>query len=208
MRQATLRRWLPLDRQGSVALETAFFIPLLCLIMVGFWETYTYIRAVALVERATFSVGDMMARQNSPLVDCGNTSNSLNLGTYILAAEKVVTPLDLSNNGEVILSGIDNPAGVPTVRWQRRSTYALSGISSAVGQQSGRATLPAGVAPFTTPVGDTLLVAEVFYQFSPFAATQRFWPGAPASVTIKRITYFHARTTALNTLTAGCGGLR
>lgn len=196
------------DHRGVAGIEAAIVIPIMCLILLGFYETYAYVRAVALLERAAFSVADMMARQQSALIDCNTTDNALNLAVYMAAADKIVYPLSLSANGEVILSGVDAPAGTAVVRWQRHSSFTIA-ASSILGEEGENATLPdAGLTPSTT-TGDTLLVAEIFYSYSPFAMSRGFMPSLPATVTISRQAYFHARTAALNTLgvTAGCPGL-
>lgn len=189
------------DRQGSVAIETALVIPLACLIMVGFWETYSYVRSVALIERAAYSVANMMSRQQASLQFCREDNDALNLGTYITAAEKITAPLTLGKNGMVILSGVNGPGGVATVAWQRRSDYTIDNQASILGTVNAAPRLAGGIVP--TSAADTVLVAEIIYRYRPFAMTAGFWPDAPGQVTIARQAYYRGRTANLSTLVAG-----
>lgn len=189
------------DRRGSVAIETAIVIPIACLVVIGFYETYSYVRAVALVERAAFSVANMMARQQGALHNCRESGDALNLGTYIAAAQEMVKPLALSTKGMVFLSGVNGPAAGTNVAWQHHSTYTLSGVSSSIGKQGQTIDLPGGIDP--TGAADTVLVAEVIYRYRPFAMTAHLWPSAPGEVTIARQAYYRGRTANLSALTPG-----
>lgn len=208
---------LPRDRRASVSLELAVIFPLVLVICLGFFELYNFIRTAALVERATSSLANMMARQTSSLVDCADSAAALNLGAYMNAATVMFQPVPLEQRGEIILSAVDWPSGqntAPRVAWQRSSTFTLGspGVNSMLGTQGTRATLPAGLRP-TQGNGDTILVAEVFYRFTPFAMSGQFWSGTPfGEITIHRIAYYRARMAALNTLAApvtppGCAGV-
>lgn len=198
-------------RRGVAAIEAALVIPFMFLILFGFYEGYSYVRAVALVERAVYSVADMTSRQRSALIDCSQATNALNLEVYMVAANKIMSPLALDKgDGEVIISAIDAPSGKAVVRWQRRSTFETEGAKSVVGSQGKYATLPDTNLTPTSDAGDTLIVAEVFFNYTPFAVTKRLIPtsGAilPVKVTISRQAYFHARTAALNALADPTGG--
>lgn len=192
------------DRTASVGLEMALVTPLIMLMLLGFYEAYMYVRTVGLVERAAVSVANTMARQTASLIDCADTNNSLNLGTYMLAATLVADPVNLARNGEVIVSAVNWPdnanVAAPQIVWQRRSVFAGPDLPSGVGVQAGAATLPANLAGAITRGNDTVLVAEVFYRFTPFAMTAPFWSGSPGTVTISRTAYFRARTANLGFL--------
>lgn len=198
-----LRSRLFADRAGSVGLEMALVTPLIMLLLLGFFEAYMYIRTVGLVERAAASVANTMARQRGSLNDCAAATDALNLGTYMEAAVQVADPVNLAVGGEVIVSAVDWPNNVPAPRvaWQRRSLYADTKYASALGTQGQQASLPNGLAAVVERGNDTLLVAEVFYRFTPFAMTAPFWPGAPGAVTVTRSAYFRARTANLGALT-------
>lgn len=191
------------DRRASVALELAFVFPLILLIAVGFYETYMYVRTVAQLERAVSSVANMMGRQTVSLVDCGDADAAMNLGTYVAAAEIMADPIWLKDNGQIILSAVDFPANrsAPRVAWQRRSTYQIDGATSVLGRQGWNASLPNGMTVVQGD-GDTVLVAEIFYHFKPFAMTTPILSlKLPVAwVTLHRTAFFRARMVGQGTL--------
>lgn len=214
MKLLPLRRRLRLvrDRRGSVALEMAFVLPLILLMLLGFYEAYMYIRSVAMVERASASVANIMGRQLSQLRDCNNASDALNLGTYVDAVTRMTSPMPLATQGEVILSAVSNVNNVPRVRWQRRSQFKVAGTVSVLGVQNAQAKLPAALNALVIADNTvTILVVEITYRFVPFAMTANFWSGSPGAVTIQRVAYFRPRTVDSTTLvtagTAGCTAL-
>lgn len=195
------------DRRASVALEVALLFPIAVILLVGFTELYFYVRTVAIVERVTGSVADMVAKRVS-LMDCGWTTSSAFLGTHLMAAETMAQPLTLSTNGMVVVSGITDPGAGTTVSWQRRSSYALSKVTSVVGSQGGAPVLPPGLTVKQTAgtQADTLVVAELAYRFQPFAGIRSLLPGLPGEVTIRRQAYARGRWGTIGTLgtVAGC----
>ncbi|MCR6630938.1 MAG: hypothetical protein NVV74_13310 [Magnetospirillum sp.] len=204
-RERTLRT-LARDSNGIVALEMALILPLICLMVLGFYEAYSYMRTVGLVERTAASVANIMARQVSQLVDCASVDNALNLGVYVSAAEQMMQPVQLNGHGAVFLSAVSTPGNTPTVTWQRRSSYTIKDAASVLGRQGQAAKLPAPLAPAGS--GAIVLVAEISYSFRPFAMTANFWPDAPGEVVIQRAAYFRARTFALDRLAQpGCAPL-
>lgn len=208
LRRFTLAR----DRRGSVALELALVMPLMLLMLLGFYEAYMYIRSVAMVERATATVANIMGRQFSQLRDCNDSTNSLNLGAYVDAVVRMASPMPLSTQGEIILSAVANVSNGPTVRWQRRSQFKVNGTVSVLGVQNAQAKLPAALnALLIADNTITVMVVEVTYRFTPFAMTANFWSGNPGAVTISRVAYFRPRTIDLINLvpagTAGCTAL-
>ncbi|HLO75577.1 MAG TPA: hypothetical protein VK196_03885 [Magnetospirillum sp.] len=203
--KASFRLSLWRDRRGSITLEFAILLPVICLIVTGFYEAYSYIRAVSLVERTAASLANIMSRQTSNLIDCRTADSALNLGTYMAAAERVSQPLSLAKNGQVFLSAVDNPSGSARVAWQRRGTFDFIDVGSVLGLQGTTAKVPTGLTP-DMGNNDTLIVAEVAYRFRPFAYTAGVWPGNPGVVTIQRAAYFRARVSAQNTLLAPTNG--
>lgn len=194
------------DRRGSVALEVALLFPLAVIVLVGFAETYFYMRAVVISERVVAGVADMLAKRNS-LADCSDVAGSANLGTHVMAAEMMMAPLDLKANGMLIMSGISDQGRGPTIGWQRRTTYTVSGISSILGQQGGVPVLPAGIVikPATPTITDTLVVAELVYRFKPFSGIRTFIPTLPLEITIRRTAYARSRWGSISVLQVnGC----
>ena len=193
-------------RRGSVAVETALMLPLVALVLGGFTELYFYARAVAIVERAAFTVADSVAKQVT-LSECAEETSSTFLGTHMLTAKVTAQPLQMATSGQVIVSGVIDKDGKPVVAWQRRSTFTQN-KSSSLGKTGAQPALPGGivVAAIAGTQADTLISAEVFYKFEPFAGTRTFLPDLPGSVTITRQAFARARVGSLaNLATGGCG---
>jgi Flp pilus assembly protein TadG len=190
---------LPRDRRGVAALELALALPVLLLILTGFYETYIYIRSVATMERTAFTLADLIARRNL-VCDASSTSDPNSLATYLTTAAPLISqPLDLDDNGEVIVSAVVYSATLGAeVSWQKTGAHTLAGVSSLVGSTGGKATLAGGIAPDTG--GDTVIVAEVYYSYDWFPLLRAVWSGAPEQTTLRRVAYYRARLSSLATL--------
>lgn len=189
------------DRRGTVAIEMAILFPIILVVMLGFYELYCYIRAVAIVERTAASVANIMSRQTSQLLDCDSSTNALNLGTYVDAVVRQGKPLTIDTSGEVFLSAVGMVGGTPTVLWQRRSKFTVSGGASRLGVQNAAATLPQDLAAaMQANININALVVEIVYRFEPFAMTKYFWQGGAGTVTFSRAAYFRARQFNQNAL--------
>lgn len=199
----------PLNRRGSVSLEVALLFPLAVMVLVGFSEMYFYIRAASILERVAFSVADSVAKRVT-LINCAWENNSSFLGTHMLMAQVTSQPLDLTQSGQVIVSAVVDNNDIPNVIWQRRSTYTLE-QASVLGKEGGQAILPEGmvVAAVAGTQRDTLVVAEVFYQFQPFAGIRTLLPTLPLDVMLTRRAYARARVGSLANLGTqiGCPAL-
>lgn len=198
-----------MNKRGSVSLEVALLFPLAVMVLVGFSEMYFYVRAAAIIERAAFSVADSVAKR-VVLTDCAWETNSTYLGTHMLMAKVTSQPLDLTKSGQVTVSAVVRNNGNPWVTWQRRSTYTLD-QASVLGKQGGQAILPKDVvvAAVAGTQPDTLVVAEVFYKFQPFAGIRNLLPTLPLDVTLTRRAYARARVGSLANLGTqiGCPAL-
>ena len=167
------------DRRAVAALEMALALPVLCLILVGLFDVYNYMRAVDLADRAAISLSNLISQRRTAVMDCAMTTDGSYLGTYFLAGEQSFAPLTLSDKGMMIVSAISYQNGKNTVAWQRRTAYRISGVSSAVGSDGGAATLPDKMK-VVSDGNDTVVVAEVFYSFDPFASLRPLTSGLPA----------------------------
>jgi len=200
-------RHLFADRRASTAVETALLIPLLVLLLVGSYQLYMFMRATSLTERTAITISDLISRRSTAVMDCSLLTDSSYLGTYFDAATKVADPLSLDGKGMVIVSAVHNLNGTATVAWQRRSVYQIDGASSSVGAEGASAYLPGAITVQTG--GDTVIVAEVFYSYVPFAGLSQFNSMLPKAQVIQRASYFRARYGALDSLgtVPGCTGL-
>lgn len=151
------------DRQGVVALDFALLIPLILLILVGFFETYLFFRAASITERVAFSVANMVAERRT-LYDCKESSSGDYLGAYFRAADILASNIDPEREGVVIVSAIRSKNGQPYLAWQRRTPGRSLKVTSAFTNPAS-----ADLGDITIHDNDdTLIVAEAFYAFDPF----------------------------------------
>jgi Flp pilus assembly protein TadG len=201
-----INKFLGTDR-GSIAIELALVIPLMLLILLGFIQLYRYVRAVSIVEHTAFTLADSISQMPQIIKD-NSTSNANNLGALWSAAALIAQPNDLQGEGGVIVTsvcdqttvncggssaalgpGLSLVAGTPAIHWQAKAPWNQSGMTT-------RET-PGNVLPATWPFrnGDTAIVVEVFYKFTPFTSSD-FWPDAPGTQTIYDRVYIKPRDLA------------
>lgn len=196
-----LRMLLRSDR-GVVAFEFVVIVPLMLLVMLGFSEIYLYMRTVSLVEHTAFTLADSLGQMQQVIND-PSTSASNNLGSIWNAATLIASPAALKANGGVIVTSIcdsasgcaavTNPtmaSGTPMQLWQQSAPWTLSGMKS---RETTGNLLPA-TWPFRN--GDSAIVVEVFYNYTPFSMTLPFWTKAPGMQTIYERVYVRPRVAA------------
>ncbi|MFM0349850.1 TadE/TadG family type IV pilus assembly protein [Paraburkholderia sp. RL17-347-BIC-D] len=194
--------------RGSVTIEFVIIVPLMLLVMLGFSEIYMYMRAVSLVEHTAFTLADSLG-QMSAVINDPTTSSSNSLGSIWSAATQIAAPNTLQAKGGVYITSIcdqtipgctpanaANPpfqsspsmaAGTPLKLWQQSAPWTLSGMKS---KETNGNLLPA-TWPFRN--GDSAIVVEVFYSYTPFSITMPFWTNAPGTQTIYERVYVRPR---------------
>jgi Flp pilus assembly protein TadG len=213
------RKVWPLWRsdRGSVSIEFVILVPVMLLIMLGFSEVYLYMRAVSLVEHTAFTLADSIGQMTTVIDDSGTTASN-NLGSIWNAAVMIAAPNDLKAHGGVYVSSIcdktvtnctattpanpvyvQNPTmatGTPLLFWQRGAPWTASGMTSR--ETSGN------LLPSTWPFrnGDSAVVVEVFYTYTPFSMTLPFWSNAPGTQTIYERVYVRPRSGSALSLVA------
>src|SRR5690606_26190210 len=110
----------------------------------------------------------------------GSCDKSDDICTYGAVAQDLLTPLDFSRNGWVIITAFaatepvsgNNP---PPVTWKNSPewTYTHAGNGTTGSHPSSMLDSTEGFPPANED--DTLIVVEVFYDFVPFALTSAFW---------------------------------
>lgn len=148
------------DREGSMLLEMAMAMPVLMTLMLGGMEVARYVLLHQKLDRVASSIADLVSQaERVTVVDLQNIFD---------AAQYVARPFDLPAGGTVIVTSVTNPigGGGATVNWQQAGAGAVSATSH-VGAPGGAATLPSG---FTLADGQTIIIAEVFYDYEPWIA--------------------------------------
>lgn len=150
---------LPSCRAGNVAVEFGLAAPVLLLLMLASAELGRFVILHQKIDRVATTISDLVAR--------AETISESQLVDIFTAAGQVASPFDLADLGVVIVSSITNPSGDgkgPIVTWQRIGGGSYS-ASSQLGEEGDEATLLAG---FDVREGETAIISEVYYDFTPF----------------------------------------
>lgn len=142
-------------RRGGVMIEFGLITPLLVFLLLNGFEMSRFLILNQKLQRTAMSVADLAARSTV-------LSND-DFTDLFAAGNEVFRPFELLTDGSVILSSVnEDGSGNPQVAWQRQNGALL--VNSLIGIEGGGATLEDNAL-----IGDgqTLIVAEVFYDFEP-----------------------------------------
>jgi Flp pilus assembly protein TadG len=184
-----LRRFTS-DRRGALIAEFAAAMPVLVLLLLGGVEVSRFALLNQRMDRLATVMGDLVAQ--------AETLSETDLTQLFQATGHVAWPFDMASKGVVIISSISIPppsTTTPKITWQRHTGSLVA--SSQIGAQNATLTPPLP-GNLTVAVGQTIIVAEVYYDFSPMLI------GAlvPAHRIYHRA-FFRPRIGALTALTAG-----
>lgn len=146
------------DRGGASLIELGFAMPVLVTLLLGGVEIARYVLLHQKLDRVSSSIADLVSQgENISVADLQNIFD---------AAKFVAKPFDLPADGTVIVSSISNPLGgqATKVNWQESGAGSIPATSQ-IGTLGSSVTLPAG---FTVADGQTIIIAEVFYDYVPW----------------------------------------
>jgi Flp pilus assembly protein TadG len=142
---------------GNVAVEFALSVPILMFLMLGSAEMARFVLLHQKMDRVATTVSDLVSR--------AETINESQIDDIFTAVGQVADPFDLASLGVVIVSSISNPDGTgATIAWQRSGGGSYS-ASSELGAEGDEPDLP---PDFEVREGETAIISEVFYDFTPF----------------------------------------
>jgi Flp pilus assembly protein TadG len=157
------------ERAGVSLVEFALVVPIFSLMILGGTEVARYILLNQKLDRLATTITDLTSQEVS--VTAADLSNIFD------ASMNVTWPFSIQTSGVVVVSSIGQVNNQTQVLWQRRcpgngcSWTGTQTSISRIGVQGGTATMPTG---FTVSSTDNVIVAEVFYTFTPFL--WRFMP--------------------------------
>jgi len=149
-------RRLVRSRRGAILPEFAMAMPILVMMILGGTEISRYVLLHQKLDRVAATMGDLVAQ--------AETITTADLDNLFDAAGFVASPFAMGANGVVVISSIGLVSAQPHVNWQRAGGGALP-ASSDIGTTGAVATLPDGL---TVRAGETLIIAEVFYAYTPW----------------------------------------
>ena len=163
-------------RDGSVMVEFAAAVTVILVIIVGCYDTTRYILLHQKMDRAAATMADLVSQPSEI------TQSDIN--SMFAAARELLDPYDLTANGRIIVSSITRRAGETNAQidWQYAGGGNLS-ASSALGTSDGTATVPNG---FLLSEGENLIVAEVFFDYTPMFLDHVIQSGTFSKVAMRR----------------------
>ena len=179
----TMIRSLLRSRRGAILPEFAAAMPVLVLMLLGGMEISRYVLLHQKLDRVAASMGDLVAQAEE--------ITAADLDNLFDAAGFVAAPFTMGANGIVVISSVGLVGTQPKVSWQRAGGGSLS-ASSDIGTTGAVATLPDGLS---VAAGTTLIVAEVFYAYTPWILG-----GVTAPATLYHRAFFRPRFGSLETL--------
>lgn len=161
MTRALTRRLLRICRRfsraddGTTLAEFAITVPILTTLLLGGVDIARFAFLQQKLDRAASAVGDMVSQ--------GQTITTAQINDIFRAVAPVIQPFP-TDPGIVIVTSVGASGGGPaTINWQRSGAGSLA-ATSAIGQPGSPPTLPTG---FVVRDGETVIIAESFYDFTP-----------------------------------------
>lgn len=144
------------DRRGGVLVESVFTIPVALMMLMGGFEIARLTLIHQKMDRAATAMADLVSQSEDISVS--------QLNDMFNAMQHIMEPFDMSGKGVVIVSSIGKPVSASTtIYWQRNGAGGVTATSQ-IGTEGNAPTLPTG---FVVRDGESLIVAEVYYDYSP-----------------------------------------
>ena len=146
------------ERRGSVLIEVAFSMPILILLFSGGFEISRYALLQMKVSRTAVTVADLVSQNPESISEA-------EVNGFLEAIPHIGKPFAMDDtNTEVIITAVRaDSTNTPKVCWQMSEMAAL-GQTSAIGAHDATATVPNNISMVA---GDTAIIAEVFYSYTP-----------------------------------------
>jgi Flp pilus assembly protein TadG len=171
------------DRRGSAVIETALVLPFLMILVLGGTEVTRYVMLNQKLDRAAMTVADLVAQEEDITV--------AEMNAIFDAVTPILNPFTLGANGTLIVTSISRSGTTTTVNW--RQTFGGGGSTSGVGASSG-------LNGITLNDGETVIVGEVFYRFTPYFAPNDYTTAITAQ-DLYKVAYYRTRVGSLTTIT-------
>lgn len=170
--------------RGIAVVEFALILPVLMTLFYGVIEVSRYILIAQKVEKLAHSIADVTSQEQ--------TASTAVLTQALAATSDIMSPYTMTTNGTVFISSLyraPNTASA-TVNWRYQGGGTLP-AASLVGPLNSVPVVPGG---FTFDERENVIVAEVFFRFSPLISSQFF-----GTTTIYRCAFYKPRLGALLT---------
>ena len=144
--------------KGVAAIEFALALPLLILLVFGGVEATRYVLIAQKLDRISGTLSDVVSQNE--------TISTTQLNQIIVASGQLMLPYNFTRDGYAIISSVTKTGtNAPVINWQYKSTGTAQ--TSHIGISGGTAIMPSN---FTMVDKDTVIITEVFYNYTPILA--------------------------------------
>ncbi|WP_339630242.1 TadE/TadG family type IV pilus assembly protein [uncultured Sneathiella sp.] len=155
------------NHRGVAMVEFAMLLPLLMLLTAGSFEVARYALMTQKLDRITATLSDLIARSGNETITETEISNIIDSALFM------AQPFDISDGSVIFLTSVQGRAGDAPEILSQRVSGNLTGYTSAIGSTiGGDATLPTAFPDAgsgeTLADGETLIIAEIIYDYSPY----------------------------------------
>jgi len=172
------------DSAGVMFIEAGATLGVIVVMTLAGTEIARYALLHQKLERIAASVSDLTAQAET--ISEGDITN------IFAAARFVAEPFEIGNNGVVFITAISASNGQPAViNWQRSGAGGMVQTSH-IGVTGSAPTLPTGM--FVAD-GETVIVAEVMYNYSPW-----LYPQLIGNTRLYHVAYFRPRYGSLTSV--------
>lgn len=148
------------SQAGSMAVEMALFLFFFSTLFLGTFEVPRFLLIGQKMERASASMADLIAQ-----IDPAQGNVQAKINDLFEAANGLMAPYDLKNNGRVIITSFSNPTGTAQkIAWQVKSPGTFSAVSKFGTNAGDTPTLPTGLV---IREGENMISAEVIFKYEP-----------------------------------------
>ncbi len=146
------------NQEGSAAIEMAAILPVIFTMFMGMVEVSNFVMVTQRTEKLAHNLADMVAQ--------AETITTSQLNTIMDASSQIMQPFPFGQQGHVIITSVHRNVGEgPKVAWQYEGGGKLKNDTSNFGSTGFSSPLPSG---FTLEERETVIIAEVFYDSTPF----------------------------------------
>ncbi|MEH6526722.1 MAG: TadE/TadG family type IV pilus assembly protein [Sneathiella sp.] len=155
------------NRRGVAMVEFAMLLPLLMLLAAGSFEVARYALIMQKLDRIVATLSDLVARSGNETMTETEISNIMDSAFFM------AQPFDITGDAMMILTSVEGRTGQAPEILSQRISGSVTGAVSAIGTTiNGNATLPSAFPDAgsgeTLDNGETLVVAELVYNYTPY----------------------------------------
>ena len=172
------------DGGGTMAIEFAFAVPLILVLIIGVLEASRYLMLHLKVQHAAVTVADLVTRDET-------TSESVIADIFNVVGQ-ILSPYPIGDASITIITAITkSPDQDPRIGWQRSGAGTLVQSSTIGNAGDVVVTIPGGIS---VRDDESILAVEVYYQFEPF-----YFDLFPPQM-VQKTAYFRPRLGALTSV--------